>query len=330
MAASVATPYVGRFAPSPTGPLHQGSLVTALASWLDARAHGGQWLIRIEDVDRPRCPPAMTAVVLQQLARIGLYSDGEILHQSQRSACYQAALDRLIAEGRAYGCACTRQRIAVHWHQLGEPEVAGVERPYPGWCRHRPPAPEQVRAWRLALPVGPDATVDWFDRQLGVQRQAVDQVTGDVVLRRADGLFAYQLAVVVDDAEQGVTDIVRGEDLADNTARQILLQQALGLPLPRYLHMPLVLAADGRKLSKQNGATAFDAEISGPPWAALAHAATTLSLWRSAETAEHTARGEQEHAQPLSDWLQAAVAEWSSVSPPVTGAATPSDARSLA
>lgn len=326
----MATPYVGRFAPSPTGPLHQGSLVTALASWLDARAHGGQWLIRIEDVDRPRCPPAMTEVVLQQLARIGLQSDGEIVHQSQRTARYQAALDRLIANGRAYGCACTRQRIAAHRQQLGEPEVAGVERPYPGWCRHQAPAPEQVRAWRLSLPVGPDATVAWFDRRLGAQRQAVDQVTGDFVLRRADGLFAYQLAVVVDDAEQGVTDIVRGEDLADNTGRQILLQQALGLPLPRYLHTPLVLAADGRKLSKQNGATAFDAEISGPPWAALAQAATTLCLWRSAETAEHTARGEQEHAQPLSDWLQAAVAEWSSVCPPVTGAATPSDARSLA
>jgi len=330
MAAPVATPYVGRFAPSPSGPLHHGSLVTALASWLDARAHGGEWLIRIEDVDRPRCPPAMTEVVLQQLARIGLYSDGEIVHQCQLAVRYEAALDRLIADGRAYGCACTRQRIAAHWHQLGEPEVAGVERPYPGWCRHQPPPLEQVRAWRLALSVGTDATVDWCDRRLGAQRQAVDQVSGDFILRRADGLFSYQLAVVVDDAEQGVTDIVRGEDLADNTARQILLQKALDLPLPRYLHTPLVLAADGRKLSKQNGATAFDADVSGTPWAAVAQAATTLSLWRSAETAEHTARGGQEHAPPLSDWLQTAVAEWLSVCPPLTGAATPSDARSLA
>ena len=305
----MATRYVGRFAPSPTGPLHQGSLVTALASWLDARAHGGIWHVRIEDVDRPRCPPAMTDVVLQQLARVGWVGDDEVLHQSRRTDAYQLALNHLITLGRAYGCACTRQRIAAHWKELGLADRHGGERPYPGWCRAHPPAPDQIRAWRLALPQGEAATLSWVDRRLGPQHQAVDQVAGDLVLRRADGLFAYQLAVVVDDAHQGITHVVRGEDLADNTARQILLQQALDLPRPVYLHTPLVMAADGRKLSKQNGAVAFDAGVVGTPWAALGQAAQTLGLMHSAHQAERAAQGDSLN---LSDWLQAAVAEWRS------------------
>lgn len=243
------TAYRGRFAPSPTGPLHDGSLVAALASWLDARAHGGQWLVRIEDVDGPRCPPGVDEVILQQLTTLGLVPDELPVWQSRRGALYQAALDRLIACGRAYGCACTRAEIAA---AAGARPKHG-ELVYPGTCRHgtngRP-----VRAWRLRV----GGRIDWQDRRLGAQSQDLEAEVGDFVLKRADGLWAYQLAVVVDDADQGITDIVRGEDLADNTPRQIALQRALGLPTPRYLHTPLVLAPDGYKLSKQNGAAALD------------------------------------------------------------------------
>ena len=241
--------YRGRFAPSPTGPLHAGSLVAALASWLDARAHGGRWLVRIEDVDGPRCPPGMDAVILGQLAALGLVPDAPPVWQSRRGGLYQAALDRLIASGHAYGCACTRAEIAA----AAGPRPKHGELVYPGTCRQgtrgRP-----VRAWRFRV----QGRIDWCDRRLGAQRQDLDTEVGDFVLKRADGLWAYQLAVVVDDAGQGITDVVRGEDLADNTPRQIALQRALGLPTPRYLHTPLVLAADGHKLSKQNGAAALD------------------------------------------------------------------------
>ena len=251
------TPYRGRFAPSPTGPLHAGSLVAALASWLDARAHGGQWLVRIEDVDGPRCPPGMDQVILGQLATLGLVPDEPPVWQSRRGDLYQAALDRLIASGHVYGCACTRAEIAA---AVG-PRARHGELVYPGTCR-----PENggtngrpVRAWRFRA----EGRIDWQDRRLGAQSQDLETEVGDFVLKRADGLWAYQLAVVVDDAEQGITDVVRGEDLADNTPRQIALQRALGLPTPRYLHTPLVLAADGQKLSKQNGAAALD--LRDPP-----------------------------------------------------------------
>lgn len=259
-------PYRGRFAPSPTGPLHAGSLVAALASWLDARAHGGQWLVRIEDVDGPRCPPGMDEVILGQLAALGLHADEPPVWQSHRGGLYQAALDRLIASGQAYGCACTRAEIAA---AMG-PRAKHGELVYPGTCRHgtngRP-----VRAWRFQV----QGHVDWQDRRLGAQSQDLETEVGDFVLKRADGLWAYQLAVVVDDAEQGITDVVRGEDLADNTPRQIALQRALGLPTPRHLHTPLVLAADGHKLSKQNGAAALDL---GDPLARLREAAMRLGL----------------------------------------------------
>ena len=258
--------YRGRFAPSPTGPLHAGSLVAALASWLDARAHGAQWLVRIEDVDGPRCPPGMDEIILGQLAALGLPPDEPPVWQSRRGDVYQAALDRLIDSGHAYGCACTRAEIAA---QAG-PRAKHGELVYPGTCRHgthgRP-----VRAWRYRV----EGRIDWTDRRLGAQSQDLETEVGDFVLKRADGLWAYQLAVVVDDAAQGITDVVRGEDLADNTPRQIALQRALGLPTPRYLHTPLVLAADGHKLSKQNGAAAIDL---ADPAARLRDAAARLGL----------------------------------------------------
>lgn len=259
-------PYRGRFAPSPTGPLHEGSLVAALASWLDARAHAGRWLVRIEDVDGPRCPPGMDEAILGQLAALGLLPDEPPVWQSRRGDLYQAALERLIASEHAYGCACTRAEIAA----LVGPRTRHGELVYPGSCRHgtngRP-----VRAWRLRVA----GRIDWLDRRLGAQSQDLETQVGDFVLKRADGLWAYQLAVVVDDAAQGITDIVRGADLTDNTPRQIALQRALGLPVPRYLHTPLVLAPDGHKLSKQNGAAALDL---GDPAARLREASRRLGL----------------------------------------------------
>ena len=267
--------YIGRFAPSPTGALHAGSLVAALASWLDARAHGGRWLVRIEDVDTPRCLPGADHTLLSQLATCGLHSDEPPVWQSRRGALYQRSLDRLIAAGLAYPCACTRKDIEQAWAAQGLPHERHAERVYPGTCRPdrgglrgRP-----ARAWRLRT--DGFAPVHWHDRRLGPQAQDVAREVGDFVLRRADGLWAYQLAVVVDDAAQGITDVVRGEDLADNTARQILLQHALGLPTPRYLHTPLVLGDNGEKLSKQNGAQALDLT---DPVRALQHAATVLGL----------------------------------------------------
>jgi glutamyl-Q tRNA(Asp) synthetase len=244
--------YTGRFAPSPTGALHPGSLVAALASWLDARAHGGRWLVRIEDIDTPRCVPGAAETILQQLADCTLVPDEVPVWQSQRDSLYQAALDHLMSEGRAYPCACSRKDIERALAAQGRSHERHAELVYPGTCRAglggRPP-----RAWRLRVEPG---LVRWQDRRLGPQHQDVDREVGDFVLKRADGLWAYQLAVVVDDAQQGITQIVRGEDLADNTARQILLQRALRLPTPGYLHTPLVLGLNGEKLSKQNGAHA--------------------------------------------------------------------------
>jgi glutamyl-Q tRNA(Asp) synthetase len=259
--------YVGRFAPSPTGPLHAGSLVAALASWLDARAHGGQWLVRIEDVDQPRCPPGADQHILAQLAACALHPDAPPLYQSLRGAAYQQALDQLITAGAAYPCGCTRSEIAALQTSPRHGELI-----YPGTCRSglrgRP-----ARAWRLRTDTA--APVHWTDRRLGPQQQNVALAVGDFVLRRADGLWAYQLAVVADDAEQGITHVVRGADLADNTPRQRLLQEALGLASPHYLHTPLVLGTDGEKLSKQNGAQALDLE---DPGAALQRAASALGL----------------------------------------------------
>jgi glutamyl-Q tRNA(Asp) synthetase len=265
------TGYIGRFAPSPTGPLHAGSLVAALASWLDARAHGGRWLVRIEDVDAARCVPGAGHLILDQLAALGLHGDEAPLWQSARGALYQAALDRLIAQGLAYPCACSRGDIALALDLQGRPHQRHGELVYPGTCRAGL-AGRAPRAWRFKVPPG---SVPWHDRRLGAQQQDVLDDVGDFVLKRADGLWAYQLAVVVDDAQQGITDVVRGEDLADNTARQILLQRALGAATPGYLHTPVVLASNGEKLSKQNGAEALDTR---EPLRALNAAAKVLGL----------------------------------------------------
>jgi glutamyl-Q tRNA(Asp) synthetase len=284
--------YCGRFAPSPTGALHAGSLVAALASWLDARAHGGRWLVRIEDVDAPRCVPGADRVILQQLADCGLLPDEPPLYQSRRSAHYQQALDALAARGLAYPCACSRKDVEQAWHRQGRSRARHGELVYPGTCR-----PERgglqgraARAWRLRVEPG---LVRWIDRRLGPQEQEVASAVGDFVLKRADGCYAYQLAVVVDDGAQGITDVVRGEDLADNTARQILLQGHLGLPTPRYLHTPLVLGPNGEKLSKQNGAQALDTRDA---LAALHTAASVLGLAVSART--------------LGEWLAQATQQW--------------------
>ena len=288
------TACIGRFAPSPTGPLHEGSLVAALASWLDAKARGGSWLVRIEDVDRPRCLPGMAETLLGQLQACGLRPDGPVRVQSTRGAAYAQALQALVASGRSYPCGCTRSDIEAALLRQGTARPRHGERIYPGACRDGLHG-KAARAMRFRVDDGEhEAIVDWTDRRLGAQRQNVSREVGDFVLRRADGLWAYQLAVVVDDAWQGITDVVRGEDLADNTARQILLQRALGLPTPRYLHTPLVLAADGQKLSKQNGAQPLDLH---DPVAALQRAAVVLGL-------------PQLQASDAGSWLALAVPAW--------------------
>ena len=325
--------YIGRFAPSPTGPLHAGSLLAALASWLDARAHGGQWLVRIEDVDRPRCVAGTGRLILQQLQDCGLDPDTPPVMQSQRSALYQQALDRLIAQGLAYPCRCSRRDIENAMRSQGRTPTRHTELIYPGTCRATTSFHSQVipvvvaqpcrakalsAASRLdrndlkmesqdhdAAPAAPAwrlrtdrtaAAIHWNDRRLGPQQQDVQCTVGDFVLKRADGCFSYQLAVVVDDAAQGISDVVRGEDLTDNTARQIMLQRYLGLPTPRYLHTPLLLGANGEKLSKQNGAQAIN---TSDPLAALNGAAAVLGLPQQSGT--------------LREALQAWVACWASL-----------------
>jgi len=275
----VLVPYIGRFAPSPTGPLHAGSLVAALASWLDARAHGGQWLVRIEDLDTPRCVKGADQLILQQLAACGLIPEATVMWQSQRGNAYQTALETLIAKGWAYPCGCSRKEIEDAQILMGHTRERHHAAIYPGTCRGglNGKAP---RAWRLDVQRVIDdlklpTPLTWQDRLLGSQQQDVAQEVGDFVLRRADGLWAYQLAVVVDDAAQDITHIVRGADLTDNTARQIVLQTALGLPTPSYMHTPLVLGANGEKLSKQNGARSLDLS---QPWHALKTAAQSLGF----------------------------------------------------
>ena len=266
--------YRGRFAPSPTGPLHPGSLVAALASWLDARAHAGQWLVRIEDVDTPRCVPGTDQTILAQLSVLGLIPDETPLYQSRRGALYQSALGRLTEGGLAYPCRCSRKDVLAALAKLGQERPRGGELVYPGTCRKCVHGSAGV-AWRFRTDRVDSLPLAWQDRRLGPQSQNVEQYVGDFPLKRTDGCFTYQLAVVVDDATQGITQVVRGEDLADNTARQILLQRALQLPEPAYLHTPLVLGDNGEKLSKQNGAQALDTT---QPMATLAAAAKVLGL----------------------------------------------------
>ena len=235
--------YVGRFAPSPTGPLHFGSLVAALASWLDARAAGGRWRVRIEDLDAPRTQPGAAQDILRTLSGLGLEWDGDVVYQSHRTHLYRQTLQRL--EGHTYWCGCTRREVADS--SLGL--AADGAQIYPGTCR------DGTRKTRRAIRVRTTREVMSFtDRVQGRQQQALESDVGDFVLHRADGQYAYQLAVVVDDAEQGITDVVRGADLLDSTARQIWLQRLLGYPQPRYLHIPAAVNAAGEKLSKQTGA----------------------------------------------------------------------------
>ncbi len=294
--------YVGRFAPSPSGPLHAGSLVAALASWLDARAHRGRWLLRIEDIDTPRCSAAAARQILEQLAACGLHADAPPLWQSTRSAAYADALQRLVTAGWAYPCGCTRRDIEQTGSRHGLERPRNAERVYPGTCRQGL-AGKPARALRLrAAPAANSSAplvIDWRDRCLGAQQQNVTEQVGDFVLKRADGLWAYQLAVVVDDAAQGVTHVVRGADLADNTPRQIHLQHCLGLAQPEYLHTPLLLAADGAKLSKQNGAAAFD---SSRPLDVLLAAGNVLGLRADGAGNSGTVG--------VGDWLTQATVQW--------------------
>jgi glutamyl-Q tRNA(Asp) synthetase len=248
-------PYRGRFAPSPTGPLHLGSLTTALGSWLDARAHGGTWLVRIEDLDTPRTVPGADELILAQLKAYGLEWDEEPTWQSQRTPLYQNALDQLINQGLIYGCQCSRKHIQDDLRQLGLSIMPHQELIYPGTCRDRK-LPIQNHALRMKLPE--NCVIDFMDRRLGKQTQDLNREVGDFVLRRADGLFTYQLAVAVDDHAQTITHVVRGEDLLSNTARQIHLQRYLGYSTPFYLHLPLVTNEAGEKLSKQTRAPAIE------------------------------------------------------------------------
>ena len=299
--------YRGRFAPSPTGPLHAGSLVAALGSWLDARKNGGQWLLRMEDIDTPRCIPGADILIQQQLLACGLRWDEEPVYQTARLDRYQAALERLIALGQLYPCTCSRQMIANTLAAQGIEQARNQEIIYPRTCR-----PERLGvsgeiptntkfAWRIALPQ--NCVIDFDDLRLGSQQQDLNTEVGDFVLRRSDGLFTYQLAVVVDDAEQGITHIVRGEDLLSNTARQIYLQQLLGYQRPQYRHLPLVLDQHGEKLSKQTMATQIHTESEQESLAELRKAASHLGL-QGLPDGKHVR---------IAEWLLAATQAWGSV-----------------
>lgn len=246
------TPYVGRFAPSPTGPLHRGSLVAAMASYLDALAHRGKWLVRIEDIDEARTQPGAAESILDCLHACGFRWDGEVVRQSRRKDLYLQAFERL--QPQVYPCGCTRREIADSRTGIGADGVAV----YPGTCRAGLAPGRIARAYRLRVPDDASGIIRFEDRWCGTVSQNLAREVGDFVLKRADGFWAYQLAVVVDDAQQGVTDVVRGADLLDSTARQIYLQRLLGMPTPQYLHVPVVTNPAGEKLSKQTGAQALD------------------------------------------------------------------------
>ncbi len=281
-------PYVGRFAPSPTGPLHFGSLAAAVASWLDARAAGGRWLVRMEDLDFPRCEPGAADAILRQLEAYGLIWDGAVLAQSQRDDAYAAVLATLQAIGAVYPCACTRSQLAQ------APRNHEGEIVYPGTCRNGLPAGAIARAWRVRVP---DVSTRFHDRIHGDLQQNLAHDVGDFIVKRADGLFAYQLAVVVDDAFQGITHVVRGADLLWNTPRQIVLQSLLGLPTSVYAHVPLITNAAGQKLSKQTRAPALPESGQG---AVLAQALAALG---------HPPPGELAGAKPV-ELLAWASAHW--------------------
>lgn len=302
---SPADGYRGRFAPSPTGPLHAGSLVAALGSWLDARKNRGLWLLRIEDLDTPRCIPEATQQIQSQLLACGLSWDGEVIHQSQRQDAYTRALERLNQLQCLYPCSCSRQTIANALAKQGIETPRNQEMIYPGTCR---PANlmsnstevlgKSQQAWRIALPQ--NCHIGYEDLALGPQDQNLSTGVGDFVLRRNDGLFTYQLAVVVDDAEQGITHIVRGKDLLSNTARQIYLQELLGYQRPKYLHLPLVLDEHGEKLSKQTLATQINTQDERHALIELRKAAIHLGLRNLPDGEKVT----------IAEWLLAATHAW--------------------
>ncbi len=275
-------------------------MVAALASWLDARANQGHWLLRIEDVDSGRRVEGASEQIVGQLAACHLLADEVAPLQSLRGDIYAQALQELSAADAVYRCCCSRRQISDYWQLQGKDKARHADLPYPGTCRNRADIDPALRC-AVRLRCGSEdspITIHWTDRRLGDQQQGLSTAVGDFVLLRRDGLWAYQMAVVVDDAEQGITDIVRGEDLADNTARQIHLQQLLGLPRPRYLHTPLVVGGDGEKLSKQNGAAAVDTT---KPLQTLRAAGQVLGLNHGARTAP--------------DWLYEAVQHWSILHP---------------
>ena len=296
--------YRGRFAPSPTGPLHAGSLATALGSWLDARSRGGQWLVRIEDLDTPRCVAGADRYILGQLRACGLFWDEEVSWQSEDQKAYQNALEGLYCRSQIYACTCSRQTIANALRIEGRLRPRNQEQVYPGTCRAAfTPQGDFSKeahavAWRIAVP--PDQTIAFTDAELGPQKQHLSQDVGDFVLRRADGVFTYQLAVVIDDGLQGITHIVRGADLLSNTARQIYLQGVLGLPTPCYRHLPLVLDAHGEKLSKQTLAGAINTNSVAAVLESLQTAALHLGLHSLKNTS----------AQTIAEWLAFATNAW--------------------
>jgi glutamyl-Q tRNA(Asp) synthetase len=296
--------YRGRFAPSPTGPLHAGSLASALGSWLDARANQGTWLVRIEDLDVPRCIPGMDQHILAQLQACGLIWDEEVIWQSHRLKAYESALETLYSDRQIYPCTCSRQQITSLLSAQGKLRARNQEQVYPGTCRHgyvweaQLPEAMSPSAWRLALK--PDQRICFADAEFGLQEQDLNGDVGDFVLRRADGIIAYQLAVVVDDAQQGITHIVRGADLLSNTARQIYLQSILGYPMPQYHHLPLVLDPHGEKLSKQTQATEINTASDAAVLDALQAAALHLGL-----NAIGNGQG-----QTIAEWLLRATHAW--------------------
>ena len=303
---SPADGYRGRFAPSPTGPLHAGSLVAALGSWLDARQNQGKWLLRIEDLDTPRCIPGADQEILRQLLACGLTWDEEPTWQSKRQEIYKTALKRLNGLQIIYPCTCSRQGIANVLEARGVITPRNQEMIYPGTCR-----PQEIStykdqktlsaelAWRLALP--PDLSLHFEDLALGTQSQDLNQEVGDFVVQRRDGIFTYQLAVVVDDAEQEITHIVRGADLLNNTARQIHLQHVLGYSTPNYLHLPLVLDEHGEKLSKQTLASAIHTDNAQQALQELRKAARHLGLKELPDGKDTS----------IAEWLLAATQAWS-------------------
>lgn len=263
--------YRGRFAPTPSGPLHFGSIVAALGSWLDARAHDGEWHVRIDDLDPPRVVPGAADAILDDLDRLALWWDGPIVYQSTRGQAYSEALGRIAQQAHVYPCACSRKDIAAAG-------LVGIEGPrYPGTCRDRPGIPRERHALRLDVR---GVSIEFVDRLQGFVRQDLETTVGDFVLRRADGVYAYHLACVVDDATAGFTHVVRGADLIDSTARQVHLQHLLGIDTPEYLHLPIALDTGGEKLSKQTKADAIDPDR---PWDTLASALRFLGHGPPAE-----------------------------------------------